>query len=140
MHVRYLVVALGLAACSTEDSGNGTLTATINGVAWQPSKVTGTRTKNTISVGGHSSPFPILTIDGTGVSGPGTYRVTDDVFAPQASFSVLDGKGIALTDLGGSGALVITSWSDAQAAGTFSFTAGQGSSLHSASGTFTVEF
>lgn len=136
------MVALGLAACSTEDTqGNGMVTAMINGVAWQASKVTGTRTATTISVGGQSTPFPVLTIDGTGVVGPGTYPVTDSIFvAAQASFSVLDGHGFALTEGGGSGALVITSWSDKQAAGTFSFTAGQGSNLHNVGGAFSVTF
>jgi hypothetical protein len=43
---------LGLAVCSTEDAqGNGTMTATINGIAWRASKVTGTRTETTISIG-----------------------------------------------------------------------------------------
>lgn len=142
MSVRYLVFALGLAACSTEDAqGNGTMTATINGVAWRASKVTGTRTETTISVGGQSTPFPVLAIDGTGVVGPGTYPVTDNIFAAAtADFSVLDRNGFVLTANGGTGALVITSWSDAQAAGTFSFTAGQGRGLHNASGTFTVTF
>jgi hypothetical protein len=136
------MVALGLAACSTDDAqGNGTMTATINSVLWRASKVTGTRTETTISVGGQSTPFPVLAIDGIGVVGPGTYPVTDNIFATaQASFSVLDRSGFALTDLGGTGALVITSWSDAQAAGTFSFTAGQGSGLHYVSGVFTITF
>ena len=135
------MVALGLAACSTEDAGNGTMTATINGVAWRASKVTGTRTETTISVGGQSTPYPVLTIDGTGVVGLGTYPVTDNIFAAAtADFSVLDGNGFVLTAAGGTGALVITSWSDAQAAGTFSFTAGQGSGLHNVSGAFTVTF
>jgi uncharacterized protein DUF6252 len=141
MRARYLMVALGLAACSTEDQGNGMMTATINGVAWRASKVTGTRTETTISVGGQSTPFPVLTIDGTGVVGPGTYRVTDDIFAAaKAGFSVLDRNGFALTAGGGTGTLVITSWSDAQAAGTFSFTAGQGSGLHRVGGAFSVTF
>jgi hypothetical protein len=142
MSVKYLLVAVGLAACSTEDSqGNGTVTATINGVAWRASKVTGTRTETTISVGGQSTPFPVLTIDGTGVVGPGTYRVTDNILATAtADFSVLDRNGFVLTALGGTGALVITSWSDAEAAGTFSFTAGQGRGLHNVSGAFTVAF
>ena len=135
------MVALGLAACSTEDAGNGMMTATINGVPWRAGKVTGTRTETTISVGGQSTPFPVVTIDGAGVVGPGTYRVTDDIFAAtKAGFSVLDRNGFAVTDLGGSGALVITSWSDAQAAGTFSFTAGQGSGLHVVGGAFSVAF
>lgn len=136
------MVALGLAACSAEDmQGNGTMMATINGVAWRPDKVTGTRTETTISVGGQSTPYPILTIGGTGVVGPGTYPVTSNIFSTaQADFSVLDRNGIALTASGGSGALVITSWSDAQAAGMFSFTAGESSSLHRVSGTFSVTF
>jgi len=136
------MVALGLAACSTEDTqGNGTMTATINGVPWRASEVTGTRTETTISVGGQSAPYPVVGIDGTGVVGPGRYPVTDNIFAPaQAGFSVLDHTGFALTGLGGTGALVITSWSDAQAAGTFTFTAGQASGLHSVSGAFTVTF
>jgi hypothetical protein len=80
MRARYLMVALGLAACSTEDTqGNGMMTATINGVAWRASKVTGTRTETTITVGGQSTPVPVLTIAGTGVVGPGTYPVTDDI-------------------------------------------------------------
>jgi hypothetical protein len=142
MSVRYLMVAIGLAACSTEDTqGNGMMTATINGVAWRASEVTGTRTESTISVGGQSTPFPVLTIDGLGVVGSGTYRVTDNIFAEaKAVFSVLDGNGFAHTELGGTGALVITSWSDAQAAGTFSFIAGQGSGVHSVGGSFTVTF
>jgi hypothetical protein len=142
MCVRYLVVVVGLAACSTEDAqGNGTVTATINGVAWRAAKVTAMRSGSEISVGGQSTPFPVLTINGTGVVGPGTYRVTDDIFAKtQASFSVLDRNGFVLTAAGGTGALVINSWSDEEAAGTFSFTAGQGSGLHTASGAFTVTF
>lgn len=136
------MVSLGLAACSSEDAqGNGMMTATINSVVWKASKVTGTRTETTISVGGQSTPFPVVAIDGTGVVGPGTYPVTDSIFATaQAGFSVLDRNGFVLTYGGGTGALVITSWSDAQAAGTFSFTAGQGSGLHSVSGAFMVTF
>lgn len=141
MRVRYLLVAVGLAACSTDDGGNGTMTATINGVTWRPDKVTGTRTKDTISVGGKSAPFPIVTIDGTGIVGPGAYRVTNDIFAtPEASFSVLDQHGFVLTQIEGTGALVINTWSDVQVDGRFSFTAGHGSSLHSVSGMFTIAF
>jgi len=53
MRVRDLMVAVGLAACSTDDGpGNGTMMALINGVSWQASKVSGMRTETTISVGG----------------------------------------------------------------------------------------
>jgi len=136
------MVVLGLAACSTDDAGNGTMTATINGVTWRAEKVTGTRTGTTISVSGQSTPYPIVTLDGSGVVGPGTYRVTDNIFDPGAAdFSVLDRTGFAVTGLGGgTGALVITSWTDSQAAGTFNFNAGQGSAPHNVSGQFTVKF
>jgi len=136
------MVVLGLAACSTEDTqGNGTMTATINGVAWRASNVTGTRTGTTISVRGQSEPYPVVTIDGTGVVGPGTYPVTNNTFpAVGAGFTVLDRNGFVLTGLGGTGALVITSWSEAQADGSFSFTAGQGSNVYSVGGAFTVTF
>jgi hypothetical protein len=143
MSARYLMVVLGLAACSTEDThSNGVMTATINGVAWRTSQVTGTRTETTLSVGGQSTPFPVLSIGATGVVGPGTYPVTTNPFtAAQADFSILDSHGFALTYGGnGNGALVIASWSDAQAAGSFSFTAVQGSSVQNVSGTFTVTF
>ena len=142
MRAGYLMIALGLAACSTEDAqGNGTMTATINGVMWRASKVTGMRTETSISVGGQSTPFPVLTIYGTGVGGRGTYRVTDDIFAEaSAAFSVLDDNGFSLTNGGGTGALVITSWSDAQAAGTFSFITGQGNGFHSVAGAFSITF
>lgn len=143
MSVRYLVLVLGLAACSTDDSqGDGTMTASINGVVWRASKVTATRTETSLSVGGQSTPYPIVTLGGTGVTGPGTYRVTDEVFAAaSADFTVLDSHGFVLTQSGGgSGALVITSWSDARATGSFSFTAGQGTGLHSVSGNFSVTF
>jgi hypothetical protein len=137
------MVAVGLAACATDDGqGNGMMTALINGADWRASKVTGTRTATTISVGGQSTPYPIVTIEGTGVVGPGRYPVTDNIFAAaQAGFSVLDSHGFALTAAdGGAGALTITSWSDAQAAGSFSYMAGQGTGVHYVSGTFTVTF
>jgi hypothetical protein len=137
------LIAVGLAACATDDAqGNGTMTALINGVEWRASKVTGTRTATTISVGGQSTPYPVVTVNGTGVVGPGRYPVTDNIFAEaQADFSVLDSHGFALTAAdGGAGALMVTSWSEAQAAGKFSFTAGQGTGMHYVSGTFTVTF
>jgi hypothetical protein len=137
------MVAVGLAACSTDDGqGNGTMTALINGVEWRASKVTGMRTETTITVGGQSTPYPVVTLDATGVVGRGTYRVTDDIFAASAAgFSVLDSHGFGLTAaIGGAGTLMITSWSDAQATGSFSFTTGQGTGVHSVSGTFTVTF
>jgi hypothetical protein len=99
------------------------------------------RMGTTLSVGGKGREPYSLAIVASGATGPGTYPVTDDLFAPRgADFALLDATTFVTTALNGSGSLTITSLSPVEAAGSFSFTAGQGSLVRQVSGDFTVAF
>jgi hypothetical protein len=135
-------------ACSNYDtgpSGNGTISASIDGASWTgATTVQASYIASVFVVGGLDSQGRQIVITIPGVAAGGTFSLNSG----EAAFAVVGfGAQIWSTSLtGGTGSITISTWSGSHAVGTFSFTAppnaGSGASGTKvvSSGTFDVRY
>jgi hypothetical protein len=121
----------------TTASGDGAVTATINGSAWRSAKSADhvTRSGTIYAVGAVNLPY-VLVLGIANVTGPGTFSLA--IGSSNGSSAIVSNStgGWGTAFAGGSGTIVVTVLTANRIAGTFSFDAVPGSG--SATGTLQV--